>query len=351
MRKKRFYKNVKRNQKWTEDVQGRRIDFADKYADGGIYSDKFDYLRPKKKSRSRRLEAYKRVQKLLKLIPIAILALAVLNLGYAGMSVYMKRHAMPDFSGTDGNSQGGFNHSVVELNCEYIETASLDGSDILDSVLSEAQAGSYNGVAFDIKRSDGTVSYKSNLANIDAFNATASVATDLKGSVKKLIRKNILCVGIIYCYLDNLAPSADPSMAILNGDGSVYEDQRGNTYLDPNSELAYNYIKDVIAEVSKQGITVFLLKGVNLPEDVSGNYKDGFEALAGRIYGDLGTDIKLIEAVDTELDEKDIEDIEAKISNGLNDSQAYYITTSADRALTKEKVEESGISSYILAEQ
>lgn len=351
MRKKRFYKNVKRNQKWTEDVQGRRIDFADKYADGGIYSDKFDYLRPKQKSRSRKLETYKKVQKLLKLIPILLLAFAVLNLGYAGMSVYMKRHAMPDISGTDGYPQGGFNHSVVELNCEFIETASLDGSDILDSVITEAQDGAYNGVAFEIKRSDGTVSYKSSLANIEAFNAAASSATDLKGSVKKLARKNITSVGIVYCYLDNIVPSADPTMAVLNGDGSVYEDQRGNTYLDPDSELAYNYIKDIIAEVSKQGISVFLLRGVDLPEAVSGNYNDGFENLAGRLYGDLGTDIKLIEAVDIRLDEEDIENIAAIISNELNDSQAYYIITSADRALTKEKLEESGISSYILAEQ
>lgn len=351
MKKKRFYKNVKRNQKWTEDVQGRRIDFADKYADGGIYSDKFDYLRPKKKSRSRKLEAYKKVQKVLKLIPMIILAFALLNLGYAGMSVYMKRNAMPDISETDGYSQGGFNHSIVELNCEYIETASLDGSDILDSVLTETQEGSYNGVAFDIKRSDGTVSYKSKLVNIEAFNAEASAATNMKGSVRKLARKDITSAGIIYCYLDNIVPAADPTMAVLNEDGSVYEDQQGNTYLDPDSELAYNYIKDIIAEVSKQGITVFLLRGVDLPEAVSGNYNDGFEALAGRLYGDLGTDIKLIEAVDIKLDEEGIENIAAIISNDLNDSQAYYITTSAGRALTKEKLEESGISSYILAEQ
>lgn len=351
MKKKRFYKNVKRNQKWTEDVQGRRIDFADKYADGGIYSDKFDYLRPKKKSGSRKLKAYQKVQKLFKLIPIIILAFAVLNLGYAGMSVYMKRHAMPDISGTDGNSQGGFNHSAVELSCEYIDAVSLDGSDILNSVLSEAQAGSYNSVALDIKRSDGTVSYRSGLANIDAFGATAFAATDLKGSVKKLARRDILSVGIVYCYLDNLAAAADPSMAILNGDGSLYEDPRGNIYLDPDSELAYNYIKDIIAEVSKQGITVFLLRGVDLPGDISDGYNDGFEALAARLYGDIGTDIKLIEAVEIALDEEDIENVAEIISNDLNDSQTYYIITSADKTLTKEKLEESGISSYILAEQ
>lgn len=48
MKKKRFYKNVKRNVKWTEEEKGYPIDFADKYvSDEGIYSDKFDYMRPK----------------------------------------------------------------------------------------------------------------------------------------------------------------------------------------------------------------------------------------------------------------------------------------------------------------
>ena len=347
MRKKRFYKNVKRNQKWTEDVQGRRIDFADKYADGGIYSDKFDYLRPKQKSRSKKLEAYRKAQKALKLIPMLLLALAVLNLGYAGMSVYMKRNAMPDISSIGDTVQGGFNHSVIELSAQRIETISLDGSDILKSVISSAQSGSYNGVAFDVKRSDGTVGYKSALANIDAFDAAAFVAADLKSSVRKLRRANIVSVGIVYCYLDGVAPAADRSMAVQNGDGSLYKDKQGNAYLNPDSELAYNYVKDILAEVSKQGVGVFLLLGVELPGEISGSYNDGFEPLAKRLYGDLGTDIKLLEAVEISVDEKNVDEI----SNDLGDSQAYYITTSADKALIKEKLEESGISSYILAEQ
>ena len=62
-KRKRFYKNVKRNQTWTEQVQGREIDFADKYADDGIYSDKFDYLRPKKKPRNKRKKLGKRLKR------------------------------------------------------------------------------------------------------------------------------------------------------------------------------------------------------------------------------------------------------------------------------------------------
>ena len=54
MKKKRFYKNIKRGSKWTEEENGYPIDFADKYiSDEGIYTDKFDYMRPKTKKKKR----------------------------------------------------------------------------------------------------------------------------------------------------------------------------------------------------------------------------------------------------------------------------------------------------------
>ena len=46
MKKKRFYNNKKRGEKWTEEVKGRKINFADKYIDAGTGSDKFDNRRP-----------------------------------------------------------------------------------------------------------------------------------------------------------------------------------------------------------------------------------------------------------------------------------------------------------------
>ena len=49
MKKKRFYNNKKRNEKWTEQPQGRKISFADKYIDSGSGSDKYDNRRSKEK--------------------------------------------------------------------------------------------------------------------------------------------------------------------------------------------------------------------------------------------------------------------------------------------------------------
>ena len=86
-KRKRFYKNVKRNQTWTEEIQGREIDFADKYASDGTYSDKFDYLRPKEKPKFKKKKLRKKIKKLLKRLAAIVVCLAVLGVGYTAMDV------------------------------------------------------------------------------------------------------------------------------------------------------------------------------------------------------------------------------------------------------------------------
>ena len=63
MKKKRFYKNIKRGEKWTEEEKGYPVDFADKYiSDEGIYTDKFDYARKQKRkgAQKKRLRGFQK---------------------------------------------------------------------------------------------------------------------------------------------------------------------------------------------------------------------------------------------------------------------------------------------------
>ena len=92
MKKKRFYNDKKRNQKWTEEEKGRKIDFADKYIEGGA-SDKFDYKRPKQKGYSS--DAKTRNETWLKRALVFVCCVAIIAVGYTGMDVYITRHAEP----------------------------------------------------------------------------------------------------------------------------------------------------------------------------------------------------------------------------------------------------------------
>ena len=207
MKKKRFYKNVKRNVKWTEEEKGYPIDFADKYvSDEGIYSDKFDYMRPKiKKKRKHKAQA----RTLFKRLGIAVLCLLIVGIGYTGMDVFMLRNGMPKMdAAVSAGEDSVINEVRLDLSCAYEDSISMDGSVMLESVCTRLTDGAYNSVAIDLKRADGTIGYKSSLATVDAYSATAFEASDLHGSVTALSEQDILTVGVVYCYLDNLLPSS-----------------------------------------------------------------------------------------------------------------------------------------------
>ncbi|MDE6658619.1 MAG: putative glycoside hydrolase [Eubacterium sp.] len=353
-KRKRFYKNVKRNQTWTEEIQGREIDFADKYANDGVYSDKFDYLRPKQKSKNKGKKFKKRTKKAIKMLCSAVICIAVVFAGYAAMDVYMIRHRMPDLATAVADKDDSFSKISLNLESYYIDSVSLDDAVMLSSVVSDAQSNSFSSVAFDIKREDGTVAYKSALANVDAYGAVAFPAAKFKESITELNDSNILPVGIVCCYRDNIVPKQDKALAVAKSKGKVYTDQNDNTYLNPDSDAVYRYIKDIIAEAYNYGVKVFVLSKTNLPSEISGDYKDGFAAISKKLYADIGTDIKLLEAVDVSLTKKATDknstEISEKLKKKLKENQMYYIKTSADKNATKEKLEESGITDFILAD-
>lgn len=378
MKKERFYKNVKRNLKWTEEEKGYPIDFADKYlSDEGVYTDKFDYMRPKvKKKRKHKARA----RTFLKRAGITLLCLLIIGVGYTAMDVFMMRNGMPvRYSDIEPDTQSSINEMKLDLQCAFEESISMDGSVILDSVITELTQGAYNSVMFDIKREDGTIGYQSALATVDTYSAVSLAASDLKTSAQKLNEQDILAVGRVYCYLDNLVPARDRSAALLDSNGLPYTDSQGNTYLNPNSETVYKYIKDIIAEAADMGVTVFVLEGTDIPESAGEGYADGFETLAARLYEDIGTDIKLLEAVHINADdalrssvqeettageetqEKEEETAQAAenitaavaelFSEELSTDRVYYVTTSLDIGEVKTILEESGIESFILANE
>ena len=85
------------------------------------------------------------------------------------MDVYMIRHRMPELADAVSDKDDGFNKISIHIESCYVEPVSLDNAVMLSSVISEAQTHSFSSAAFDIKRPDGSVAYRSALANVDAY--------------------------------------------------------------------------------------------------------------------------------------------------------------------------------------
>lgn len=320
MKKKRFYNNKKRNSKWTEKETGRKISFADKYIDAGSGSDKFDFKRPKPKKKR---AAKEKTAKLFKNIAIVIACFLIISVGYSAMDLYIDRNAMPETEENTGESVS-FSNVNLMLKGMSVQSISLDNSVMLDSVIKSAEDEAYSSVTFDLKRDDGTIGYDSKLATIRAYGAISSPAAQLEKSVAKLNQADIIPIGRISCYKDNIVALSDLDSAIKSGK-SVYKDANGNAYLDPNNSTTYNYIKSIIEETKAMGINVFLLDNTKLPGDISGDYNDGFAALAKKLYAEFGQDIKFIEAIDVTINDDSISDEPVTDENG----DTVYNTTSS----------------------
>lgn len=347
MKKKRFYNNKKRGQKWTEEVKGRKINFADKYIDSGSSSDKFDNRRPTVKKPVFTRDMFDRLVK--RLIVIA-LSLCIICVGYTVMDVHIQRNAMPDGLEAE-DSSASISDIKLRISASSIIPLSMDGGVMLETVIDELQQKKYTAAMFDLKRSDGTISYLSSLATIETYGAVSSPAADMEKSIRTLKENDILPIARVCCYKDNIAPLADPSAALTKA-GVLYKDAGSNTYLSPNSDTAYSYIKDIIEEAANMGVSIFVLDDCDLPEEAKGSYDDGFAALSKRLYNDISTGIRLIEAKQITISAKNAKAITKELEEKLTPNQSdiiYYITAKNEES-TKEILDNMGNVNYIIAQ-
>lgn len=349
-KRKRFYNNKNRNQKWTEQEVGRPIDFAEKYAEGEGGGNKFvaannsrtSVFAAKEKSRKRKLTAI-----------IVLCCVAVILLGYLGADISMLRHEKPleNFNNQVTDSEYD---AMSEINLKFtgksVPAVSLDGSVMLSAVIDEAHKDGKTAVMFDAKRENGTIGYASVLASVKTFNAQSDYGKKPSQSIKQLSENDILPIARIYVYLDNYTPSRANDMALKKGK-KLYRDGDKNTYLDPKSDVAYGYIKDIVNELHSYGITVFVLDGYTVKE------KDYFNTVSKKLNADLGEDIKFLKAVNVRITGYDAESgdingdgIRNDISKfpKLEENQIYIIKSGLKENRYSSILSKRKISTYII---
>lgn len=347
MKKKRFYNNKKRNEKWTEPPRGRKINFADKYVDAGKGSDKFENRRPKEKKPFFTKEHF---EHLARYLIVAVACFIIIGTGYTLMDLYIERNAMP-LTQSDDSSSADMSSLTIQLKSKRIEPLSMDGDIMLDAVIDEVTEGGFSSVTFDLKRDDGTIGYDSALATIDMYGAELSPASDAKKSVSEFTANDILPVGRISCYKDNIVASGDLTAGITEN-GRLYRDRNDNAYLNPDSESAYGYIRGIIEEAKGLGINIFVLDNYDLPEELNG-YSDGFDALADKLYHDFGNDIKLFKSIPVSItsdNAKAIQEEWAEKTQNLYGADIVFNVTAKDAQGVKQFLDMQDNVNYIITE-
>ena len=349
MKRKRFYNNKKRNQKWTEPEQGRKIEFADKYVEGGE-ADKFNPNRTSSKSYN--AKSAKKNETRLKRFIIFVSCVLIISVGYTAMDVYVVRHAEPAQNAIEdvSNNEGTLSQMDMNFYARLTDGISLDASVMLSSVINEAQSNGFGSLAFEAKRADGTIGYDSKLASVETFNVESSFGAKPEQSIKQMLANDIMPIAVISCYKDNTLPVQAQGAAITKGK-KLYTDEDGNTYLNPDSDFAYNYIKDIISELVTYGVNVFVLKDTALPEDISKDYNDGFKEISKKLYNDLDANIKFLNPVEVSVTKREPvkkQITKMKTDNKVTKNDVYVISSKiSDKKLRSELVK-NGVNSFII---
>lgn len=310
----------------------------------------------RKSTREKQAQTEKRKKNIL----VAFLCVFLICVGYIGADTYIIRHANPVHAeyteATDENGEekkGEANY--ISLG---IPSLALDDSVMLSSVITETGKAGFSSVTFELKRDDGSIGYESSLTTIDTFGAIVTPASKLHESVKKLNDKKITPMARICCYKDGLAPQKSSDMALMK-DNKLYKDDDGNTYLNPDSETAYKYIRDIVLECYNLGVRNFVLASTSLPDNVKKGHNDGFDKLAAKLKADVAKDIVLFDEVEVKLNgwnEEDGEYNEKGFKNQikklpkLGENQIYFIKTEKELKGVKKALNKNGVKRYIIFE-
>ncbi|MCM1114499.1 MAG: hypothetical protein NC397_03295 [Clostridium sp.] len=350
-KKKRFYNNKNRNQKWTEVPVGRKIQFADKYITDEEKNYKYDKNQKKQSKPRFTKENFERFSKG---FIIAVLCVLLVGAGYTVMDIHMELNSMPIADDRDNRNAAALRDIAITVKGAECQPLSLDAGVMQNTVIENLNKAGYSSVMFDLKRNDGTLGYISSLATADAYGGILSPSSAIAEAVKMFGDNDIIPVGRISCYMDNVAPNADLSAAVTVN-GKLYKDTVGNTYINPDSANGYSYIKSIIEESIGNGITVFLLDNYDLPEELTDNYNDGFEALSARLYKDFGDNVKFLQAVDINIASNSAKAAEQEWKEktekiNISDSNAVFCITAKNINAAKNIAEKSDAVNYIIFE-
>lgn len=123
----------------------------------------------------------------------------------------------------------------------------------VDKWLEIADTTELNAVVIDVKADTGKVTYYMNLDWMDGTDIRINTYSDMKGLLKKLKEHGIYTIARVVCFKDNYVDEIHPEYMIHMQDGTMYKDNKGDTWMNPYVEDTWDYIIDIAEQAALDG--------------------------------------------------------------------------------------------------
>lgn len=148
-------------------------------------------------------------------------------------------------------------------------------SDTLSSTLSAAHAAGFNAVLFELKDADGNLGYQFTSAQakkVNGYAADALTADELTAAFDLIREHGLLPIPRLYAFQDDLACAKLTDARIAHVDNHTWAWYDGNKadgakkWLNPYSDAAQSYVRDLATELKGKGAAAVMLDGVQFPD-------------------------------------------------------------------------------------
>lgn len=130
-----------------------------------------------------------------------------------------------------------------------------------------AAASEINAIVIDVKDYSGKVSFDTGDPVIKEMGAEELRIKDLPQFIAELHRKNIYAIARISSFQDPVLAKHNPAVAIKRKNGSVWKDGKGLSWIDPGSEIVWEYLVRVARSAERAGFDELNFDYVRYPTD------------------------------------------------------------------------------------
>jgi len=206
----------------------------------------------------------------------------------------------------------------------YLDVQKLESLEQLQFFIDNIKAKGINAINIDIKKEDGSVPYHINGQTDSVFGEESQIKINIEDIIKTLHGNELYVSGTVACFKDSLASTSFVNYSLRESSAAKmrWEDSDGSYWLNPYSEEARAYVKNIVADSVKLGFDEIILSWFFFPNVANENLVS---------YDDNGmTKYDLIKEFVTEqrfvLDE-----IAPNVKLGLNIPVKYFLDMPNDK--------------------
>lgn len=121
-------------------------------------------------------------------------------------------------------------------------------------------------MVIDIKDDEGYITYKTDNPKLQELGKSQPFIGDIQQLMKRLEKHDIYPIARVVVFKDTILAKKNPELSFRHGDGSVWSNSGGDSFVNPYSKEVWDYNIEIAKEAAKLGFKEIQFDYVRFPE-------------------------------------------------------------------------------------